>query len=61
MNLPNTVTKISIEGKIICTTGDEHLGIWYIYENSVKEFKNGVKGLNVSRVNFVDHSKGLLI
>ena len=53
--LPNTVTKITIENKILCTSGYQHLSFWYIYENSVKEFKTGIKNLNVNNCNFVDH------
>ena len=53
--LPNTVNKITIENKILCTSGYQHLSFWYIYENSVKEFKTGIKNLNVNNCNFVDH------
>ena len=53
--LPNTVNKITIENKILCTSGNHHLSFWYIYENSVKEFKTGIKNLNVNNCNFVDH------
>jgi WD40 repeat protein len=49
------ITKITMENKILCTSGSEHLSFWYIYENSVKEFKNGVKNLNVINNNFLDH------
>ena len=54
-SLPNTVTKITIENKILCTSGNQHLSFWYIYENSVKEFKTGIKNLNINNCNFVDH------
>ena len=53
--LPNTVNKITIENKILCTSGNQHLSFWYIYENSVKEFKTSIKNLNVNNCNFVDH------
>ena len=53
--LQNTVTKITIENKILCTSGNQHLSFWYIYENSVKEFKTGIKNLNLNNCNFVDH------
>ena len=53
--LPNSVNKITIENKILCTSGYQHLSFWYIYENSVKEFKTGIKNLNVNNCNFVDH------
>jgi WD40 repeat protein len=49
------VTKISMENKILCTSGASHLSFWYIYENSVKEFKGGVKNLNIANNNFLDH------
>ena len=52
--LDSGVNKITIEGKLICTSGKGHLCFWYIYENSVKEFKTGVKNLDVSK-NYVDH------
>ena len=54
-SLPNGVTKITIENKIICTSGENHLSFWYIYENSVKEFKGGIKNLDLNICNFVDH------
>ena len=53
--LPNGVNKITIENKILCTSGYQHLSFWYIYENSVKEFKTGIKNLNLNNCNFVDH------
>ena len=53
--LPKTVTKITIDNKILCTSGNQHLSFWYIYENSVKEFKTGIKNLNINNYNFVDH------
>ena len=52
--LPNGVNKITIEIKLICTSGENHLSFWYIYENSVKEFKTQIKGLDLNK-NFVDH------
>ena len=53
--LPNGVTKITIENKLLCTSGENHLSFWYIYENSVKEFKNPIRNLNLSLCNFVGH------
>ena len=53
--LPKGVNKISIFGKIICTSGDQHLTFWYLHDNSVKEFKGEIKNLNLSICNFVDH------
>ena len=53
--LPKTVTKITIDNKILCTSGNQHLSFWYIYENSVKEFKTSIKNLNINNCNFVDH------
>ena len=53
--LPKSVNKITIDNKILCTSGNQHLSFWYIYENSVKEFKTGIKNLNVNNCNFVDH------
>ena len=52
--LPNGVNKITIENKLICTSGQNHLSFWYIYENSVKEFKTPIKNLDLNK-NFVDH------
>jgi WD40 repeat protein len=54
-DLPSGVTKITMENKILCTSGNQHLAFWYIYENSVKEFKGGVKNLNTMNNNFLDH------
>jgi hypothetical protein len=53
--LPHGVTKITMDNKILCTSGDGHLSFWYIYENSVKEFKSGVRNLNISSNQFLDH------
>ena len=53
--LPKGANKITIYGKIICTSGDNHLAFWYLQENNVKEFKGEVKNLNLSVCNFVDH------
>ena len=53
--IPKTVNKITIDNKILCTSGNQHLSFWYIYENSVKEFKTGIKNLNLNNCNFVDH------
>ena len=53
--LPKSVNKITIDNKILCTSGNQHLSFWYIYENSVKEFKTSIKNLNVNNCNFVDH------
>ena len=53
--LPKGVNKITIYGKLLCTSGDQHLAFWYLHENSVKEFKGEIKNLNVSICNFVDH------
>ena len=53
--LPKGANKISIFGKIICTSGNQHLSFWYLHENSVKEFKGEIKNLNISSCNFVDH------
>jgi hypothetical protein len=54
--VPNSVTKITIENKIICASGFETLTFWNVYETSVREFKTGVKNLTTSHVNFADHS-----
>ena len=53
--LPKGTNKISIFGKIICTSGNQHLSFWYLHENSIKEFKGEVKNLDISSCNFVDH------
>ena len=53
--LPKGANKITIFGKLLCTSGDQHLAFWYLHENSVKEFKGEVKNLNLSVCNFVDH------
>ena len=53
--LPKGTNKISIFGKIICTSGNQHLSFWYLQENTVKEFKGEIKNLNISSFNFVDH------
>jgi len=53
--LPKGANKITIYGKLLCTSGDQHLAFWYLHENSVKEFKGEVKNLNLSVCNFVDH------
>ena len=53
--LPKGANKITIENKIICTSGENHLAFWYFLDNSVKEFKSSVKNLNISITNFVDH------
>ena len=53
--LPKGANKISIFGKIICTSGEQHLSFWYLHENSVKEFKGDIKNLNIPSCNFVDH------
>ena len=53
--LPKGANKITIYGKIICTSGEKHLAFWYLHENSVKEFKGEIKNLNMSACNFVDH------
>lgn len=53
--LPKSVNKITIDNKILCTSGNQHLSFWYIYENSVKEFKTTIKNLNINNCNFVDH------
>jgi hypothetical protein len=58
-DLPNEVTKISLEpeeNKIICTSGNMHMNFWHIYENTVKPFKE-IKGLNIETNNFLDHGK----
>ena len=52
-DLPKGVNKITLENKIICTSGDGHFSLWQIYENTVKSFKQ-VKNLNINE-NFVDH------
>lgn len=51
-------TKITIETKIICITGNGCCNFYYIYENNVKEFKLGVKNFNFSH-NFIDHGKNI--
>ena len=53
--LPKGANKITIYGKLLCTSGDQHLAFWYLHENSVKEFKGEIKNLNLSICNFVDH------
>ena len=53
--LPKGANKITIYGKLICTSGEQHLGFWYLHEDNVKEFKDEVKNLNISVCNFVDH------
>lgn len=53
-DLPVGVTKITLENKIICTSGEGHLTFWQIYENTVKPFKE-VVNLKPSTRNFVDH------
>ena len=54
------VSKVSIETKLICTTGNGTLSFWYIYENNVKEFKHSVKNLNIANNNFIDHGTAKL-
>lgn len=53
-DLPNGVSKITLENKILCTSGESHFCLWQIYENTVKAFKQ-VKNLNVQGEVFVDH------
>ncbi|MGL4951484.1 MAG: hypothetical protein ACRC4L_00715, partial [Mycoplasma sp.] len=52
--VPNDVNKITLENKLICTSGKNYLTFWYIYENSVKEFKSIIKNWDLTK-NFVDH------
>ena len=57
LEVPSDVTKITFEpeeNKVLCTTGNNHLCFWHIFENTVKPFKN-IKDLNVVNNNFVDH------
>jgi len=53
-DLPNTVTKITLENKMLCTSGNGHLNFWHIYENTVKPIKD-IKNLNIENNNFLDH------
>lgn len=53
-DLPKGVNKITLENKIICTSGSDHFAIWQIYENTVKSYKQ-IKNLNSNGENFVDH------
>jgi hypothetical protein len=48
-----------MEHKLLCTTGNNHIAFWYIYENSVKEFKSGVKNLLTTGNNFIDHGTNI--
>ena len=54
-SLRNSVTKITIENKILFIPGNQRLNFWYIYENFVKEFKSGIKNLNINKRNFFDY------
>jgi WD40 repeat protein len=49
------VTKITMENKILCTSGQSDLSFYYIYENTIKAFKQPVHNLNVANNNFIDH------
>jgi len=53
-DLPNSVSKITLENKMICTSGNAHLNFWHIYENTVKQIKD-IKQLPVENNNFIDH------
>lgn len=53
-DIPIEATKISLENKILCSSGDGHLCFWQIYENTVKPFKE-VTNLKPHSKNFVDH------
>ncbi len=53
-DLPQGATKITLENKIICTSGEGLLTFWQIYENTVKPFKE-VVNLKPETKNFVDH------
>ncbi len=53
-DLPNTVNKITLENKMLCTSGNGHLNFWHIYENTVKPLTD-VRNLNVKNNNFLDH------
>ena len=61
--MPGDVTKISFEpeeNKVLCTSGNNHICFWHIFENSVKPFKQ-IRGLNINNNNFVDHGNHHLI
>lgn len=58
-DLNQGINKISLETKLICTTGVGNLSFYYIFENSVKEFKKPVKNLNIPNNNFIDHGNNI--